>query len=147
MISKQPLPLSHDEIKAMVCLKAPNHTADLSGNATDIPITVGGLTWDQRMLMWRKGNFKKKDGYGNYIYHYTQWPISERWRWDEQWRGSCNRMSQQYFQRDFSWEMAQEADCIAWRLWRAEQAAQAGKGKGKGATRTVNATIPQKLEV
>ena len=28
--------------------------------------------------------------------------------------------------------MAVEADCIAWRLWRQEQAAQKGHGKGKG---------------
>ena len=54
-------------------------------------------------------------------------------------------MSQQYFQRDFSWEKAQEADCIAWRLWKAEQAAQTGKGKGKGQPE-VNATIPQTFE-
>ena len=93
-----------------------------------------------------EGTFKKKDQWGNHIYHYTQWPISERWKWDEQFKGSCNRMSQQYFQRDFSWEMAKEADCIAWRLWKAEHAAQTGKGKGKGQPE-VNATIPQTFEV
>ena len=146
MISKQPLPISHDMIKALVCLQAPDRPTDLSGNAPNVPITVGNLTWEQRMLSWRKATFKKKDQWGNHIYHYTQWPISERWKWDEQFKGSCNRMSQQYFQRDFSWEMAQEADCIAWRLWRAEQAAQKGKGKGKGQPE-VNATIPQTFEV
>ena len=64
-----------------------------------------------------------------------QWPISARWTWDLQWRNSSNRMSQQYFGRDFTWEMAQEADCIAWRLHRAEQAAQR-KGKGTGQPET-----------
>ena len=47
---------------------------------------------------------------------------------------------------DFSWEMAQEADCIAWRLWQDEQAAQKGKGKGKGRPGNA-ATIPQTFEV
>ena len=146
MISKQPLPISHDVIKALVCLQAPDRPTDLSGNAPNVPITVGNLTWEQRMLNWRKATFKKKDQWGNHIYHYTQWPISERWKWDEEFKGSCSRMSQQYFQRDFSWEMAKEADCIAWRLWKAEQAAQTGKGKGKGQPE-VNATIPQTFEV
>ena len=145
MIAKEPLPISHDMIKALVCSEAPDH-ALIRGNAPNAPITVGGLTWDQRMLAWRKSNFKKKDEKGNHIYWYTQWPISERWRWDLTWRHSCDRMSQQYFQRDFSWEMAQEADCIAWRLWQDEQAAQKGKGKGKGRPENT-AAVPQTFEV
>ena len=126
MIAREPLPISHDMIKALVCSEAPNH-AITRGNA---PMTVGGLTWDQRMLSWRKSCFKKKER-GEHIYWYTQWPISERWKWDLTWRQSCDRMSQLYFGCDFSRKMAHEADCIAWRLWQDEQAAQR-KGKSKG---------------
>ncbi len=42
--------------------------------------------------------------------------------------------------------MAVEADCIAWRLWKQEQAAQKGEGKGKGQPDD-NAMIPQTFEV
>ena len=145
MISKEPLPICHDTIKTMVCSKPPNHEL-LRGNAPNVPITFGNLTWEQRMLMWRRTNFKKKDEWNEYIYHYTEWPISERWKWDIQWRRSCDRMSQLYFQRDFSWEMAQEADCIAWRLHKAEQAAQRNKGKGKGQPDNT-AAVPQTFDV
>ena len=131
MISKDPLPLSHETIKDIVCSRPPDHTA-LRGNAPNAPVTVGNLTWDQRMLDWRRSAFKKKDARGNYLYRYTEWPISARWQWDLQWRSSSDRMSQQYFGRNFTWEMAQEADCIAWRLHQAEKAAQRNKGKGKG---------------
>ena len=67
MIAKEPLPISHDMIKALVCSEAPDH-ALIRGNAPNAPITVGGLTWDQRMLAWRKSNFKKKDERGSHIY-------------------------------------------------------------------------------
>ena len=145
MISKEPLPIGHDTIKTMVCSKPPNHEL-LRGNAPNVPITFGNLTWEQRMLTWRRTNFKKKDEWDQYIYQYTEWPTSERWKWDIQWRRSCDRMSQLYFQRDFSWEMAQEADCIAWRLHKAEQAAQRSKGKRKGQPDNT-ATGPQTFDV
>ena len=53
---------------------------------------------------------------------------------------------QLYFGRDFSWEMAQEADCIAWNLHKAEQAAQRNKGKGKGQPDST-AAVPQTFDV
>ena len=124
MITKQPLPISHQDIMKLVILKAPNRAAT--------PETFGNLTWEQRMLMWRKATYKKKDADRRHIYHYTDWPICERWQWDDDFKGSCNRMSQQYFQCDFTWEMAIEADQSAWRLWKAEQAAQKGQGTRKG---------------
>ena len=133
MITKQPLPISHDEIKTLVFLTAPDRSrVPASGNASNVPVTVGNLTWEQRMLQWRKATFKKKDDDGRHIYFYTEWPICERFKYDADFRASSSRMSQQYFQCDFSWDMAVEADCIAWRLWKEEQAAQKGKGKGKG---------------
>ena len=146
MITKQPLPISHEEIKTLVFLTAPDRSLGLaSGNTPNVPVTVGNLTWDQRMLQWRKATFKKKDEWGRHIYFYTQWPISERFKWDDEFKASSNRMSQQYFQCDFTWEMAVEADCIAWRLWKHEQAAQKGYGKGKG--QPVVDAPPQTFEV
>ena len=50
-----------------------------------------------------------------------------------------------YFQCDFTWDMAVEADCIAWCLWKQEQAAQKGKGKGKG--QPADDAPPQTFEV
>ena len=84
------------------------------------------------MLQWRKATFKKTDEKGQHIYFYTEWPICERFKYDADFRASSSRMSQQYFQCDFTWEMAVEADISAWRLWKAEQAAQKGKGTRKG---------------
>ena len=81
MITKQPLPISHDEIKTLVFLTAPDRSLGLaSGNAPNAPVTVGNLTWEQRMLQWRRATFKKKDEWGRHLYFYTQWPISERWK-------------------------------------------------------------------
>ena len=48
-------------------------------------------------------------------------------------------------QLSFTWETAVEADCIAWRLWKHEQAAQKGYGKGKG--QPVVDAPPQTFEV
>ena len=43
-------------------------------------ITVGGLTWAQRMREWRKSAYKKKDEVTKeYRYRWTDWPICERW--------------------------------------------------------------------
>ena len=103
----------------------------LRGNARNSPVRIGNQTWEQRVLDWRKSALKKKDNRGEFLYRQNDWPISARWTWDLQWRNNSNRMTQQYFGRDFTWEMAQEADCIAWRLHRAEQAAQR-KNKSKG---------------
>ena len=130
MISKDPLPTTHEAIKNIVCLRPPDHMA-LRGNARNSPVRIGNQTWEQRVLDWRKSALKKKDNRGEFLYRQNDWPISARWTWDLQWRNNSNRMTQQYFGRDFTWEMAQEADCTAWRLHRAEQAAQR-KGKSKG---------------
>ena len=98
------------------------------------------------MLNWRKSCFKKKDAYGQHIYWYTEWPLSERWKWDPTWRQRCDEMSQLYFRSNFTQAMAQEADMIAWNLWQAEQAAlraEAAQRKGKSRGRPVNATTNQ----
>ena len=124
MITKQPLPISHQEIKNLVILMAPGRVAT--------QFTFGNLTWEQRMLQWRKATYKKKDDDGRHIYHYTEWPICERFKYDADFVASSSRMSQQYFQCDFTWEMAIEADVSAWRLWKEEQAARRGKGTRKG---------------
>ena len=142
MITKQPLPISHQESKNLVILTAPDHSrVPASGNASsstdargllDVPYTFGNLSWEQRMLTWRKATYKKKYPDGRHIYHYTEWPICERYKYDADFVASSSRMSQQYFQCDFTWEMAIEADVSAWRLWKEEQATQKGKGTRKG---------------
>ena len=141
MIQREPLPITHDMISMLVCSKAPNHD-----NRGDAPMTVGNLTWGQRVLMWRKSCFKKKDAWGKHIYHYTEWPLSERWKYDIPWRQRCSEMSHLYFGREFTKAMAVEADKIAWDLWQAEQAnlrAEAAQQKGKSRGRPVNATTSQ----
>ncbi len=81
---------------------------------TSAEITVGGLTWAQRMREWRKSAYKKKDEVTKqYRYRHTDWPISERWCFEPAYQFSCNQMSQEYFGCDFDYNMAVEADEIA----------------------------------
>ena len=84
-------------------------------------VTFGGITWAQRMRNWRKDAYKKKDEQGRYRYRWTQWPICETWCTEPQYQYSCNLMSQEYFGRDFDWDMAVEADTLG---WQEEQAAR-----------------------
>ena len=77
-------------------------------------ITIGGLTWPQRMREWRKAAYKKKDEVTKrYRYRHTDWPISERWCSEPAYQFSCNQMSQEYFGCDFDYNMAVEADELA----------------------------------
>ena len=74
-------------------------------------ITVGGLTWAQRMREWRKSAYKKKDEVTKeYRYRWTDWPICERWCAEPAYQFSCNQMAQEYFGCDFDYNMAVEAD-------------------------------------
>ena len=64
--------------------------------------------------MWRKGAFKKKDpNTGELLYAHTNWPITLRWQSDDNFKFSCNQMSQAYFGHDFTYEMAVEGDELA----------------------------------
>ena len=118
-------------IDMLVCSQAPEQ--EDRGNA---PITVGGQTWGQRVLMWRKSCFKKKYDDGRPIYHYTEWPLTERSKYDVVWVQRCSETTLQYLGCKFTPRVAWEADELAWDLWRAEQAAiqaqEQRKGKGKG---------------
>ena len=143
MVQKEPLPITHSMIQMLVCDHAPDHE-----HRGDAPITVGGMTWGQRVFMWRKACFKKKYDNGRPMYHYTEWPLSERWKYDLVWIQRCSEMSLQYLGCNFTQRVAYEADKIAWDLWQAEQAAIKAeaaqrKGKGKSRGRPVNATSSQ----
>ena len=48
-----------------------------------------------------------------YLYRYTNWPITVRWQSDPDFQYSCNQMAQAYFDCNFSYEMAVEADELA----------------------------------
>ena len=86
------------------------------------------------MLAWRKSAYKKKDKITNeYLYRWTNWPICERFLAESDYAQSCTIMSKQYFNCDFSWEMAVEADRLAFRL---EQSKRKGKGSGKPGPQT-----------
>ena len=105
------------------------------GNA---PVNVGNLTWGQRVLMWRKGCFKKKYPNGDHMYTYTEWPITERFKYDADWKKTCDVAAMEYLGCMFTWKVAWEADVLAYNLWVEEQAAnrarndqRRGKGKGK----------------
>ena len=148
MIQREPLPIPHNMIQMLVCDHAPDHER---GNA---PITVGGMTWGQRVLMWRKGCFKKKYSDGTPMYTYTEWPLGERLKYDVTWAQRCNEASLEYLGCMFTRKVAWEADELAYNLWRAEQAAihargdtrkgkGKGKAKGKSRGRPVNAATVQ----
>ena len=73
-----------------------------------------GMSWSQRMRTWRKGAYKKKDPVTHeFLYRHTNWPITERWQNDPDFQFSCNQMAQAYFDCDFTYEMAVEADELA----------------------------------
>ena len=145
---KKDLPISHNEIRKLTREKSRSPTVERASSSTDAAaqtqrratsdatdhgassFTVGNLTWSERMLNWRRSAYKKKDkNTGRHIYYYTEWPICERFKWEPEFVNSSSRMSRQYFDCDFTWEMAVEADKIAYRM---EQSARKGKGKGKG---------------
>ena len=64
--------------------------------------------------MWRKGAFKKKDPVtGELLYAHTNWPLTLRWQSDDNFKFSCNQMSQAYFGYDFTYQMAVEGDELA----------------------------------
>ena len=126
------MPIPHDMIRVLVCKSAPSHDR---GNAE---VTVGNLTWGQRVLMWRKGCFKKKYPNGDHMYTYTEWPITERFKYDADWVKTCDVTAMEYLGCMFTWKVAWEADVLAYNLWVEEQAAnrarndqRRGKGKGK----------------
>ena len=152
MIMQKELPISHKQIKKLTQEKSRSPTVERASastgdaartqqgetqNAADdwyphgsSTITFGNLTWTQRMLTWRKAAYKKKDKItGAYLYQYSNWPICERFRWEPDYAESCSAMSRQYFNCDFTWDMAVEADRLAFRL---EQSERKGKSKGKG---------------
>ena len=76
--------------------------------------TYDGMSWSQRMRTWRKGAYKKKDPITHeFLYRNTNWPITVRWQNDPDFQFSCNQMAQAYFDCDFTYEMAVEADELA----------------------------------
>ena len=86
------------------------------------------------MREWRKSAYKKKDKITNeYLYRWTNWPICERFLAESDYAQSCSAMSRQYFNCQFTWEMAIEADRLAFRL---EQSERKGKGSGKPGQQT-----------
>ena len=83
----------------------------------------------QRMGSWRKSAYKKKDEFTYECkYRWTNWPICERFKAEPGYAQSCSIMSKQYFNCDFTWEMAIEADRLAFQQ---EQLERKGKGTGK----------------
>ncbi len=131
MIQKELWPIPHDMIRVLVCKRAPNHDR---GNA---PVTVGNQTWGQRVLMWRKGCFKKKYEDGTHMYTYTEYPLTERFKYDPDWVKTCDVLAMEYLGCMFTYKVAWEADELAYKLWREEQAAirargEQRKGEGKG---------------
>ena len=105
--------------------------------------TVGNASPDGSFMAGYAGQFEKGGEYKQPSIKDPRGQPRHQYQNEGQW---ISGTSQQYFQCDFSWEMAVEADRIAWRLWKEEQAAQKGKGKGKGQPE-VNATILQTFEV
>ena len=87
-----------------------------------------------RMRAWRKSAYKKKDDVSwEYKYRWTNWPICERFKAEPGYARSCSIMSRQYFDCDFTWEMAIEADRLAFEQERLERK---GKGSGKPGQQT-----------
>ena len=147
MLMKKDLPISHKQIKKLTQEKSRSPTVERASASTDdaartqqgetqnapddwYPHGSSTITFGNLMLTWRKAAYKKKDKItGAYLYQYSNWPICERFRWEPDYAESCSAMSRQYFNCDFTWDMAVEADRLAFRL---EQSERKGKSKGKG---------------
>ena len=156
MVMQKDLPMSHSQIAALTQEKSRSPPAERTSTSTgsavkteqgetqrasddwcphgDSTITFGNLTWTQRMREWRKSAFKKKDKITHeYQYRWTNWPICERFLAEPDYAQSCSIMSRQYFNCDFDWDMAVEADRLAFRQ---EQLERKGKGSGKPGQQT-----------
>ena len=128
-------PSSSSSGKGVTTEQGETHRTTGKGSQRDVHgFTVGNLTWAQRMREWRKSAFKKKDDVTwEYKYRWTNWPICERFKAEPGYARSCSKRSRQYFDCDFTWEMAIEADRLAFRQ---EQSERKGKGSGKPGQQT-----------
>ena len=156
MFMQKDLPISHTQISKLTQEKSRSPTVERPSASTgdaartqqgetqraqddwlphgDSTVTFGNLTWSQRMLAWRKSAYKKKDKTTHdFLYRWTNWPICERFNAEPDYAESCSAMSRQYFNCNFTWEMAVEADRLAFRL---EQSERKGKGSGKPGPQT-----------
>ena len=156
MFMQEDLPMSHAQISKLTQEKSRSPTVERPSTSTgsavkteqgetqsasedwcphgDSTITFGNLTWTQRMREWRRSAYKKKDKITNeYLYRWTNWPICERFLAESDYAQSCSAMSRQYFNCDFDYTMAIEADRLAFRQ---EQLERKGKGSGKPGQQT-----------
>ena len=70
-------------------------------------------TWEQRCAGWLHGTLTKKGPNGEFLYRDAENPITTRWDADDRFKESCSEESRKEFGRDFTRNMALEADELA----------------------------------